>query len=156
LVVCTRGEPRLPLPRWRARGEVAELTAEDLRFTADEASSFLNQAMALDLSPHATSALHLRTEGWIAGLQLAALSLQRSGERERFVDAFAGDHRYIADYLMDEVLRRQPAGVQEFLLATSVLDRLHGELCNAVTGASNGGEVLEQLADHHLFVLRLD
>jgi LuxR family maltose regulon positive regulatory protein len=157
VVVCTRGEPRLPLvPRWRARGQLEEVTADDLRFTAEEAAGFLNQAMALEMSAAAAAALHARTEGWIAGLQLAALSLRRTADRERFVETFAGDHRWVADYLIDEVLRRQSPEVQEFLLRTSILGRLHGALCDAVTGGADGQPLLERLAEQNLFVLRLD
>ncbi len=102
------------------------------------------------------SALHARTEGWITGLQLAALSLRRTLDRDRFIASFAGDHRHVADYLMDEVLRRLPPQVQEFLLATSVLRRLSGDLCDAVTGGSGSDAMLEQLAEDNLFVQRLD
>jgi LuxR family maltose regulon positive regulatory protein len=156
LVLCTRREPHLPLPRLRARGQLAEVTVEDLRFTADEAAGFLEQAMALRISPRGRRTLHDRTEGWIAGLQLAALSLRRTDDSERFIATFAGDNRHVADYLIDEVLRRQAPAVQEFLLATSVLRRLSGELCDAVTGGSGSDAILEQLAEDNLFVQRLD
>ena len=156
LVLCTRGEPHLPLPRLRARGQLAEVTVDDLRFTLDEAARFLEEAMALRLSPQGRRALHARTEGWITGLQLAALSLRRTLDRDRFIASFAGDHRHVADYLMDEVLRRLPPQVQEFLLATSVLRRLSGDLCDAVTGGSGSDAMLEQLAEDNLFVQRLD
>ena len=156
LVLCTRGEPHLPLPRLRACGQLAELTVDDLRFTLDEAARFLEQAMALRLSPQGRRTLHDRTEGWVAGLQLAALSLRHTADRDRFIATFAGDHRHVADYLADEVLRRQPPAVQEFLLATSVLRRLCGELCDAVTAGTGGDAMLEQLAESNLFVQRLD
>jgi LuxR family maltose regulon positive regulatory protein len=156
LVLCTRREPHLPLPRLRARGQLAEVTADDLRFTLDEASLFLDEAMALRVSPQGRRALHARTEGWITGLQLAALSLRRTPDRERFIASFAGDHRHVANYLMDEVLRSLPTDVQEFLLATSVLRRLSGELCDAVTGGSGSDAMLERLAEDNLFVQRLD
>ena len=109
LVLCTRGEPHLPLPRLRARGQLAEVTVDDLRFTLDEAARFLEEAMALRVSPQGRRALHARTEGWITGLQLAALSLRRTLDREHFIATFAGDHRHVADYLMDEVLRSPAA-----------------------------------------------
>lgn len=156
LVLCTRVEPRLPLPRLRARAQLAEVTADDLRFTLDESARFLEQAMALRLSPQGRRTLYERTEGWITGLQLAALSLRRTADSDRFIATFAGDHRHVADYLMDEVLRRQPPAVQEFLFATSVLRRLCGELCDAVAGGSGGDALLEQLAESNLFVQRLD
>ena len=156
LVLCTRGEPRLPLPRLRARGQLAEVTVDDLRFTLDEAARFLEEAMPLRVSAQARQALHTRTEGWITGLQIAALSLRRTLDRDRFIATFAGDHRHVADYLMDEVLRSLPAQVQEFLLATSVLRRLSGDLCDAVTGGSGSDSMLDQLAKDNLFVQRLD
>jgi LuxR family maltose regulon positive regulatory protein len=156
LVLCTRHEPRLHLPRLRARGQLAEITADDLRFTFDEAALFLEQAMALELSPQSQRALHERTEGWITGLQLAALSLHRTTDRDAFIASFAGDHRQVADYLIEEVLSQQPPAVQEFLQATSLLRRLSGELCDAVTGGNGSGELLEQLAEENLFVRRLD
>ena len=156
LVLCTRGEPHLPLPRLRARGQLAEVTVDDLRFTLDEAARFLEEAVALGVSPQGRRALHTRTEGWITGLQLAALSLRRTPDRDRFIASFAGDHRHVADYLMDEVLRRLPPQVQEFLLATSVLRRLCGDLCDAVTGGSGSDAMLDQLAEDNLFLQRLD
>lgn len=156
VVLCTRSEPRLPLPRLRARGQLAEVTVDDLRFTLDEAASYLEQAMSLQLSPRGRRTLHERTEGWITGLQLAALSLSRTTDRDRFIASFAGDHRHVADYLVGEVLSRQPPEVQEFLLATSVLRSLTGELCDAVTEGTGSGALLEELADGNLFVCRLD
>jgi LuxR family maltose regulon positive regulatory protein len=156
LVLCARGEPHLPLPRLRARGQLAEVTIDDLRFTLDEATRFFEEAMALQVSAQGRQALLARTEGWITGLQLAALSLRRTLDRDRFIASFAGDHRYVADYLMDEVLRRQAPDVLEFLLATSVLRTMSGDLCDAVTGGSDGGALLEQLAETNLFVQRLD
>ncbi|MEZ4503831.1 MAG: helix-turn-helix transcriptional regulator, partial [Dehalococcoidia bacterium] len=131
LVIASRADPALPLARLRARGELVELRANDLGFSIEEAASFLNEAMGLDLSPEDVAALEGRTEGWIAGLQLAALSMQGRDDTQAFVSAFAGDDRYVVDYLLEEVLQRQPAHVRDFLLATSILDRLCGPLCDA-------------------------
>jgi LuxR family maltose regulon positive regulatory protein len=159
LVICSRAEPRLPLSRLRARGQLAEVGVEDLRFTPEEAARFLEQATSARLSPEGSHMLHARTEGWIAGLQLAALSLRRTADRESFIANFAGDHRHVAGYLVDEVLRQEPPAVQEFLLATSVLRKLTGDLCDAVTGDSGGssGEaMLAQLAASNLFLQPLD
>ncbi|HEU5099238.1 MAG TPA: protein kinase [Roseiflexaceae bacterium] len=134
LLIATRADPPLPLARLRVRGELAELRAAELRFTADEAAAFLNQVMGLGLTADAIAALEARTEGWIAGLQLAALSLQGRTDRAEFIQAFSGSHRYILDYLAEEVLGRQPAHLKTFLLQTSILDRLSGPVCDAVLG----------------------
>jgi LuxR family maltose regulon positive regulatory protein len=131
LVVSSRADPPWPLARWRARGQVVEMRMDDLRFTSAETAAFLNDAMGLDLSPEDVAALGARTEGWIAGLQLAALSM-RGRDPRSFVRAFSGSHRFILDYLLEEVLDRQPPGIQEFLLQTSILERLTASLCNAV------------------------
>src|SRR5438270_840743 len=143
LVIATREDPQLPLARLRARSHLTELRAADLRFTASEASAFLSQVMGFSLSTEDIAALEDRTEGWIAGLQLAALSMQGHLDVHGFIRAFAGDHRYIVDYLVAEVLQRQPAPVRSFLLQTSILDRLHGPLCDAVTGQEEGNARLE-------------
>jgi LuxR family transcriptional regulator, maltose regulon positive regulatory protein len=156
LVIASRADPPLPLSRLRARGELTELRAADLRFTLDEASAFLNQAMALDLSPNDTATLERRTEGWIAGLKLAALSLKARGDVRGFVDAFSGDNRYIADYLVDEVLQSEPERVRRFLLGTAILDRMNGALCDAVTGGTGSQALLEDLERRNLFVVALD
>ncbi len=156
LVICSRVEPRLPLSRLRARGQLAEVGVDDLRFTPEEAARFLEQATSARLSPEGSQTLHARTEGWIAGLQLAALSLRRTADRERFIASFAGDHRHVAGYLVDEVLRHEPPAVQEFLLATSVLRKLSGDLCDAVTAGTGGEAMLAQLAASNLFVQPLD
>ncbi|HEY3473773.1 MAG TPA: AAA family ATPase, partial [Anaerolineales bacterium] len=134
LVITTREDPALPIPRLRARRQLTELRAADLRFTASEAAEFLNQVMGLNLSAEDLAALDDRTEGWIAGLQLAALSMRGQQDVTGFIRAFAGDHRYIVDYLVEEVLQRQPEAVRRFLLQTSILDRLSGPLCDAVIG----------------------
>ncbi len=132
LVIATREDPQLPLARYRVRGQLTELRATDLRFTPAEAATFLNQVMDLGLSAEEVSSLETRTEGWIAGLQLAALSMQGREDIPGFIRAFAGDNRYIVDYLVEEVLQRQPERVRSFLLQTSILDRLSGSLCDAV------------------------
>jgi LuxR family transcriptional regulator, maltose regulon positive regulatory protein len=156
LVLATRADPPLPLARLRARGELVELRAADLRFTPAEAATFLNEAMRLDLAAADVAALEARTEGWIAGLQLAALSLQGRADATGFIAAFAGDDRYVLDYLADEVLARQPATVRDFLLHTAILDQLSGPLCATVTGRDDGGALLAALERGNLFVVPLD
>src|SRR5438874_2467336 len=156
LVIATREDPQLPLARLRARSHLTELRAADLRFTASEAAAFLNQVMGLSLSAADIAALEDHTEGWIAGLQLAALSMQGHHDVAAFIRAFAGDHRYIVDYLVEEVLQRQPEPVRRFLLQTSILDRLSGPLCDAVTGQREGNARLEALERGNFFVVPLD
>ena len=156
LVIATREDPQLPLARLRARGHLTELRAADLRFTDSEAAAFLNQVMGLNLSPGEIAALEERTEGWIAGLQLAALSMRDQEDVPGFIQTFAGDHRYIVDYLVAEVLGRQPEQVRSFLLQTSILDRLSGPLCDAVTGQEGGSARLEALERGNFFVVPLD
>lgn len=134
LVIATRADPPLPLARWRARGQLSEIRATDLRFSLEETASFLLEAANLELPPESVAALEARTEGWIAGLQLAALSMQGRANLASFVSSFAGSHRYIMDFLVEEVLQRQPAAVQQFLLQTSILDRMCASLCDAVIG----------------------
>ena len=156
VVMASRADPSFPLARLRARGELVELRAGDLRFTSDEAAAYLNDAMQLDLSARDVAALEARTEGWIAALQLAALSVQGRADVAGFIAGFAGDDRYIVDYLVEEVLDRQPAEVRRFLLQTSILDRLSGPLCDAVTGLDTGRGQLEALERGNLFVIPLD
>jgi LuxR family maltose regulon positive regulatory protein len=156
LVITTREDPALPIPRLRARNQLIEIRAADLRFNPSEAKEFLNQVMNLDLSVEDVAALETRTEGWIAGLQLAALSMKGQEDVHGFIQAFAGDHRYIMDYLVEEVLRRQPESIRNFLLQTSILDRLNGSLCDAVTKQLEGKSQLEQLQRGNLFLSRLD
>ncbi len=156
LLITTREDPNLPLARYRVRGQLTEVRAADLRFTPAEAAAFLNQSMGLALSTAEIAALEGRTEGWIAGLQLAALSLQGQADSAGFIRAFSGDHHFILDYLVAEVLHHQPAQVRDFLGCTSILDRLHGPLCDAVTGQENGREMLESLERGNLFVIPLD
>lgn len=156
LVITSRAEPPLALPRLRARGELAELRVADMRFTLDEASTFLNQVMTLELSASDTAVLEERTEGWITGLKLAAFSLKANDDRHRFVTAFSGDNRFIADYLVEEVLRSEPANVQRFLRGTAMLHRLSGPLCDAVLGETGSQALLEDLERRNLFVVALD
>ncbi|KRE55443.1 LuxR C-terminal-related transcriptional regulator [Phycicoccus sp. Soil748] len=156
LAIATRADPMLPLPRLRARGELLELRAADLRFTQDETSSFLDRVMGLELPPADVRALADRTEGWVAGLQLAGLSLQGVQDSTGFVHDFTGTNRFVLDYLVDEVLAHQPADVRRFLLDTSVLHELTGSLTDALTGRSDGGAVLEALDRGNLFVVPLD
>ena len=156
LVLLTRADPPLPLANLRARGQVMELRAADLRFTVEEATAFLNQAMGLVLSAEQVKALEQRTEGWVAALQLAALSMQGRDDTAAFISSFTGSHRYIVDYLAEEVLDRQPVAVREFLLKTSILDRLTGALCEAVTDGSGGQAMLKMLAQSNLFLIPLD
>ena len=156
LVIATREDPHLPLSRLRARGQLAELRAADLRFAASEAAEFLKGALGLNLSAEDIAALETRTEGWIAGLQLAALSMRGREDVTGFVRAFAGDDRYIVDYLVEEVLQRQPERIRNFLLQTSILDRLSGPLCDAVTGQEDGRGMLGALERGNFFVVALD
>ena len=156
LVIATREDPQLPQARLRARGQLAELRAADLRFTPSEAAEFLGEVMSLNLSEEDVAALETRTEGWIAGLQLAALSMQGREDVSGFIRAFAGDNRYIVDYLVGEVLQRQPERIRSFLLQTSILDRLNVPLCDAVTGQQDGRGMLEALERGNLFVIPLD
>lgn len=156
IVITTREDPQLPLARLRARGFLSELRAKDLRFTADESAVFLNQTLDTPLSQDHIIALEKRTEGWIAGLQLAALSMQGRADIDSFIQSFTGDHRYIVDYLVDEVLQHQSAKMQDFLLQTSILERLSPALCAAVTNQSDAKNLLEQLERSNLFVIYLD
>ncbi len=156
LVVATREDPNLPLSRLRVRGQLSELRATDLRFAPTEAAEFLRGVMGLELSEEDIGALETRTEGWIAGLQLAALSMRGREDVPNFIRAFAGDNRYILDYLVEEVLQRQPERVRSFLLQTSILDRLSGPLCDAVTDQEEGNARLETLERGNLFVVPLD
>jgi LuxR family transcriptional regulator, maltose regulon positive regulatory protein len=186
LVIATREDPHLPLARLRARGQLTEIRASDLRFTSSEAAKFLNQAMGLDLSAEDIAALEKRTEGWITGLHLAALALQGTlsmqGRKDvaGFIQSFAGSHRYVLDYLVEEVLEQQPESVQTFLLQTAILDRLTGPLCDAVCfgvteppsipegdavrfgvaetpiAQDNGRATLEMLERANLFIVPLD
>ena len=156
VVLTTRADPSLPLARLRARGELVELRAADLRFTSAEVSDYFTKAGGPMLEEADAEALASRTEGWIAALQLAALSLQDRDDASTFIAGFSGDNRYIVDYLVEEVLARQPEEVRTFLLQTSMLDRLTGELCDAITGGSGGKAMLESVSRANLFLTSLD
>ncbi|MGW1342726.1 LuxR C-terminal-related transcriptional regulator [Kribbella sp. NPDC002412] len=156
LIISTRADPGLPLPRLRARGELVELRAADLRFTLAETETYLNELTGLQLTTEDLMSLEERTEGWVAALQLAALSLRGRSDPAGFIAGFAGDDRFVVDYLVEEVLDRQPDPVRRFLLATSILDRLTGPLCDAVTGDQDGKAMLERLDRANLFLVRLD
>src|SRR3984957_12692465 len=156
LVIGSRTDPALPVARLRGLGELAEIRAADLRFTPGEAAAYLNEVMGLALTAADVAALEGRTEGWIAALQLAALSLQGREDTAAFIAGFAGDDRYIVDFLAEEVLQRQPEDVQQFLLRTSILDRLSGPLCEAVTGRDGGKPRLAALERGNLFLVPLD
>jgi len=156
LVIATREDPYLPVSRLRAKGQLTELRATDLRFTSFEAAEFLNQVMDLNLSEQDIAALEIRTEGWIAGLQLAAISMKGHKDTSALIKSFTGSHRYVLDYLMEEVLEQQPENVQTFLLQTAVLNRLTGSLCDALTGQGDGQSTLEYLEHANLFIVPQD
>jgi LuxR family maltose regulon positive regulatory protein len=156
LVIASRADPALSLARLRARGELVEIRAAELRFTSEEAAAYLTGVMGLQLTAQDVAVLEGRTEGWIAALQLAALSMLGREDVAGFIAGFAGDDRYIVDYLVEEVLQRQPERVQTFLLQTCVLGRLSGPLCDAVTGQDGGRAMLEALDRGNLFVVALD
>jgi LuxR family maltose regulon positive regulatory protein len=172
LVIATREDPRLPLPGLRAKDQVTELRVTDLRFTTSEASAFLNQVMGLNLSAEDIAALEARTEGWIAGLQLAAISMQGHDDAASFIKSFTGSHHFVLDYLIEEVLEQQTESIQSFLPQTAILDRMSGTLCDAVrfgftkkanrsqgaaiTGHENSQQILEYLERANLFIVPLD
>jgi len=159
LVIATRTDPTLPLSRLRARGQLTELRETDLRFTTDEAAAFLQQVIRLPISPDDVRTLENRTEGWITGLQLAAVAMQGLEQHDqiaRFIHSFSGSHRYVIDYLVDEVLDQQTLQVQEFLLQTSILDRMIAPLCNVVAGREDSQAILERLEAANLFLIPLD
>lgn len=156
LIIVTRADPPLPISRLRAQGQLIELRVADLRFTTDEASAFLNNSMKLDLLSSDVDALETRTEGWIVGLQLAALSMQDRVDKHQFIQSFTGSHNYVLEYLMDEVLSRQPESLQRFLYETSILPRMCAPLCNAVTGRIDSTDILSDLNRRNLFVTPLD
>jgi len=156
LVIVTREDPQLPLGRLRAKDQMTELRAADLRFTPHEAGEFLNQVMGLNLSTGDITALEKRTEGWIAGLQLAAISLQGRADSSKLIDSFTGSNRLVMDYLIEDVLKRQTENIQTFLLQTAILDRLNESLCDAVTGQENSQLILEELERANLFIVPLD
>lgn len=156
LILISRADPPWPLGRLRARRELNEIRAADLRFTPEEAVEFLNQSMGLGLTEEQVAALEMRTEGWIAGLQLAALSLQGQANPQEMIASLAGSHRFIADYLVEEVLEKQNPEVLEFLLKTAVLDQLNATLCDEVTGRGDSQATLQKLEQANLFLIPLD
>ena len=156
LVITTREDPNLPLARLRVRGLLTEVRAADLRLTVAETAVFLQQVMGLDLTEEQIAALEARTEGWIAGLQIAALSMHGQEDLSGFIQSFTGSHRFVLDYLLEEVLHQQPKHVQEFFLQTAILNQLTGSLCDALTGEANGQEILEALERANLFLVPLD
>jgi LuxR family maltose regulon positive regulatory protein len=156
LVISSRMDPPWPLARMRARAETTEIRTRDLRFNPDETTVFLNKLMGLKLSANDVTRLEQRTEGWIAGLQMAALSMQKREDIPAFLDRFSGSHRYVLDYLIEEVLSQQTPEVLDFLLKTSILDRLTAPLCDAVTGGKGSQDILAQLERSNVFLFSLD
>jgi LuxR family transcriptional regulator, maltose regulon positive regulatory protein len=156
LVITSRQDPALPLSRLRVRGQLTEIRADDLRFTRQEVAAFLQLSPGFDLSSQQITVLEERTEGWIAGLQLAVLSLKGHQDTEQFIAGFGGSHRYIMDYLVDEVLNLQPEDLKQFLLQTALLRRMNGELCNALLDKQDAQQTLEQLENSNLFIVPLD
>jgi LuxR family maltose regulon positive regulatory protein len=144
LVITTREDPPLQISRLRARGQLHEVRATDLRFSVEETAVFL-QSMGLNLPAADITALEARTEGWISGIQLAAISMQGVDDPAGFIQSFTGSNRFVLDYLIEEVLNQQPDEIQDFLLQTGILDRLTAPLCDAVTGQDNGQKILESL-----------
>ncbi|MGD8406406.1 MAG: LuxR C-terminal-related transcriptional regulator [Anaerolineales bacterium] len=156
LVITTRSDPPLPLARLRARGQMVEIRAYDLRFTEDEAGHFFNQSMQLMLEEEDIQSLEMRTEGWAVGLQLAALALKNLPDPQNFVETFRGSHRYVLDYLAEEVLRQQDDEIRSFLIQTSILDRFNAEMCEALTGHPDSQNTLSKLEQANLFIIPLD
>ena len=156
LVITSREDPPLPLPRLRARGEMAEIRMNDLRFSLDETTQFFSNAMKLDLESEVISVLEARTEGWIAGLQLAGFVLKNLPDHQDFMDTFSGSHRFVLDYLTDEVLQSQDEKVRQFLVQTAILRRFNTDICQAVTGNPNSQFILEQLEQTNMFIVPLD
>lgn len=160
LLITSREEPPLPLARWRVRGQLVEIGLQELRFSHDEAETFLHEVMGLNLTSEAVDQLEERTEGWVAGLQLAALSLrkseQNSGGVAKTIESHLGLHRYVVDYLAEEVMRQQPEHIRNFLHQTAMLDRMTASLCDAVTGRTDSKAILSQLEHGNLFLISLD
>ncbi len=156
LVITSREDPPLPLPRLRARGEMAEIRMHDLRFSLDEATQFFSLAMKLDLESQVISLLEARTEGWIAGLQLAGIVLKNLPDHQAFMDTFSGSHRYVLDYLAHEVLQSQAEEVRHFLVQTAILKQFNTDICQALTGNPNSQFILEQLEQTNMFIVPLD
>ncbi len=156
LVITSREDPPLPLSRLRARGEMAEIRMHNLRFSLDEATQFYAQAMNLDLGSDVIGVLEARTEGWIAGLQLAGFVLKNQPDHQAFMDTFSGSHRFVLDYLADEVLQSQDEEVRQFLVQTAILKQFNTDVCQAVTGNPNSQVILEQLEQTNVFIVPLD
>jgi LuxR family maltose regulon positive regulatory protein len=156
LLIITREDPPLPLARLRARSQMFEIRQKDLRFLPDECADFMQRVMGLNLTDDDIIALDRRTEGWIVGLQLAAVSMQGRDDLSNFVAAFTGSSHYVLDYLIEEVFEQQPAETQDFLLKTSILDRMTGPLCDRVLNRTNSHEVLDHLEHANLFIFALD
>ncbi len=156
LVITSREDPPLPLPRLRARGEMAEIRMHDLRFSLDKTTQFFSHSMKLDLESEVISVLEARTEGWIAGLQLVGIVLKNLPDHQAFMDTFSGSHRYVLDYLTDEVLQSQDEEVRQFLVQTAILKRFNTDICQAVTGNPNSQFILEQLEQTNMFIVPLD
>jgi LuxR family maltose regulon positive regulatory protein len=156
LVIATRVDPPLPLARFRGRGTLLEIGVDDLRFTHDEVARLVAEMNVLPLSSENINALNAKAEGWVAGLKMAILSMRRSKDIAAFIADFTGSQRYIMDYLVEEVLQQQTVEVRDFLLQTSILDRLNGPLCNAVTQSTKGQEILLNLEQANLFIVPLD
>lgn len=156
LVIATRDDPPLPLASLRAQGQMTELRAIDLRFSKPEIAEFIKKVEGLQLSQDEIELLETRSEGWVVGLQLAAIALHGYRDKDRPVEAFSGSHRFVLDYLIEEVLDQQPERVKIFLLRTSILNRFTGSLCDAVTGQGDGQSTLEDLERANLFIIPLD
>jgi len=158
LVIITREDPPLPLPQLRAKGQMVEVRVNDLRFSMEESAQFLNQKMGLNLQPEEITTLGQRTEGWVVGLQMAALSMHETENVAAFIEAFAGDNRYVADYLIAEVLESQPENIRNFLLRTSIVDRFTPSLCDMLVGdvKSQSRSIIEQIESLGLFIIPLD
>ena len=156
LIISTREDPPLPLASMRASGHMTEIRAHDLRFTPDEANQFFNHSMHLKLAAETVSTLEARTEGWVVGLQLAALALQNLPNPHEFIQTFRGTHRYLLDYLAEEVLRQQDEEIRNFLFQTAVLEKFNAPLCNALTGRSDSQDLLSRLEQANLFIIPLD
>lgn len=156
LIMTTRTDPPLPLARMRVRSQLLELRSADLRFSPPQIATFFTDVMGLTLTTEEVTTLDTRVEGWIAGLQLAGLALQGKSDPAEFIASFAGDHRYVLDYLGDEILDRLPEAMQQFLLQTSILERLHADLCDTIIGAAESRTALEYLERNHFFVVALD
>jgi LuxR family transcriptional regulator, maltose regulon positive regulatory protein len=156
LIISSRSDPPWPRSRLKVRDEILEIRSQELRFTLEEAATFLNDMMGLALSPENIATLERRTEGWVVGLYLAALSMHQRPNKDAFIQAFTGSNRYVVDYLVEEVIDLQPPDIQEFLLKTSILARLTGSLCDVLLDRQNSQTVLRDLEQKNLFLIPLD